>query len=396
MHVEQIPSLIGDIYDAALDPSRWTAVLQKTRDVVGGSAAAVFTKDARSRSLNVHYQCGGIDPRYQRLYIEKCEKLDPSATGQVLSGQVLSEQVLSEHVVSEQVQTTQVLGSAGDLMAVDDFQQTCFYQESGRPRGPVDVATAVLDRTATGAILLGVFRQSRNGLVDDDTRWRMRQIVPHIRRAMLIGKALELKTAEADAFAETLNGLSTGMFLVDQDGRIIHANASGRALLGEGAALCKASDRMRPTDPAAARALKDIVAAASRGDHATGIKGIAVPLTGRDGEPYAAHVLPLTAGRRRRVQAHYCAVAAVFIRKAEIETPSPPEVIAKHYQLTPTELRVLLAIVEIGGVRETSDALGVSESTVKTHLHRVFSKTSTSRQADLVKLVASFSSPLVG
>jgi DNA-binding CsgD family transcriptional regulator len=52
--------------------------------------------------------------------------------------------------------------------------------------------------------------------------------------------------------------------------------------------------------------------------------------------------------------------------------------------------------VEIGGVRETSDALGIGESTVKTHLHRVFSKTGTSRQADLVKLVASFSSPLLG
>jgi DNA-binding CsgD family transcriptional regulator len=375
--VEQIPSLIGDIYDAALDPSRWTSVLQKTRDVVGGSAAAVFSKDARTKNLNVYYHCGGIDPRYQQLYIEKYEKLDPSTTA---------------HVLGEIEETI----ATADFMELDDLQDTRFYQEWGRPQGLVDFAAAVLDRTATGAILLGVFRQHQHGLVDDDTRWRMRQIVPHIRRAMLIGKALEFKTAEADAFAETLNGLSAGMFLVDQDGRIIHANASGQALLGEGAALCKAGDRMRPTDAVAARALKEIVAAVSKGDHAAGIKGIAVPLTGRNGEPYAAHVLPLTSGRRRRVQAHYSAVAAVFIRKAEIETPSPPEVIATHYQLTPTELRVLLAIVEIGGVRETSDALGIGESTVKTHLHRVFSKTGTSRQADLVKLVASFSSPLLG
>jgi DNA-binding CsgD family transcriptional regulator len=45
-------------------------------------------------------------------------------------------------------------------------------------------------------------------------------------------------------------------------------------------------------------------------------------------------------------------------------------------------------------VRETSEALGIGEATVKTHLHRVFGKTGASRQADLVKLVASFSSPL--
>jgi DNA-binding CsgD family transcriptional regulator len=84
----------------------------------------------------------------------------------------------------------------------------------------------------------------------------------------------------------------------------------------------------------------------------------------------------------------------VFVRKAAIEAPLAPEIIANHYRLTPTELRVLLTIVDIGGVRETSEALGIGESTVKTHLHRVFGKTGASRQADLVKLVASFSSPL--
>jgi DNA-binding CsgD family transcriptional regulator len=57
---------------------------------------------------------------------------------------------------------------------------------------------------------------------------------------------------------------------------------------------------------------------------------------------------------------------------------------------------VLLAIVEVGGVPETAVALGVAESTVKTHLQRVFSKTGTGRQADLVKLSAGFSNPLAG
>jgi DNA-binding CsgD family transcriptional regulator len=38
--------------------------------------------------------------------------------------------------------------------------------------------------------------------------------------------------------------------------------------------------------------------------------------------------------------------------------------------------------------------LGISETTVKTHLQRVFDKTGTNRQADLVKLVAGFLNPL--
>ena len=80
--------------------------------------------------------------------------------------------------------------------------------------------------------------------------------------------------------------------------------------------------------------------------------------------------------------------------RAELVAPSPPELIAKSYRLTPSELRVLLAVVEVGGVPEVALALGISETTVKTHLQRVFEKTASKRQVDLVKLVAGYMSPL--
>ena len=68
--------------------------------------------------------------------------------------------------------------------------------------------------------------------------------------------------------------------------------------------------------------------------------------------------------------------------------------IARTYDLTPAELRVLLGVVEVGGVPEVAESLGLGETTVKTHLGRLFQKTGTARQAELVKLVAGFASPL--
>jgi DNA-binding CsgD family transcriptional regulator len=59
------------------------------------------------------------------------------------------------------------------------------------------------------------------------------------------------------------------------------------------------------------------------------------------------------------------------------------------------ELRVLLAVVEVGGVPEVAEVLGIAETTVKTHLGHLYEKTGVRRQADLVKLVAGFSNPLV-
>lgn len=68
--------------------------------------------------------------------------------------------------------------------------------------------------------------------------------------------------------------------------------------------------------------------------------------------------------------------------------------IAALYKLTPSELRMLRAVLEIGGVRAIADALGISQATVKTHLHHLFQKTGTKGQLDLVKLVASHATPM--
>jgi DNA-binding CsgD family transcriptional regulator/PAS domain-containing protein len=373
---EQVSSLVGDIYDAALEPSRWGGVLCDLRDFVGGSAAWVFSKDTTTKSLNMYYDCGGVDRHYQQLYRDHYAKFDPLTGGQVLAE------------IGRPISTA-------DIMAPDEFETTRFCQEWRRPQGLIDFATAALDKSANGAALFGVFRQERQGPVDDDMHRRMRQIVPHIRRAVLIARAVELKTAEVSAFADTLDGISAGMFLVDAHGQIVHANASGQAMLDERSVLRAGGGRLAAIEPGANHELNQTVALAGGGDATVGVKGIAVPLTTRDGEHYVAHALPLTSGERRRAGAGYAAVAALFVRKGGLGAPTPPAAIARLYKLTPSELRVLFAVVEIGGVPEVAEALGISEATVKTHLHRLFGKTDTRRQADLVKLVAGFASPLV-
>jgi DNA-binding CsgD family transcriptional regulator len=158
--------------------------------------------------------------------------------------------------------------------------------------------------------------------------------------------------------------------------------------------LRSTSGRLAACDLQVDKIMRETFAAADKGDAAIGVKGIALPLAARDGERYVAHVLPLTSGTRRLAGVACAATSAMFVRKAAMECRSAPEVIARTYKLTPTELRVLLAIVEVGGVPEVATALGVAESTIKTHVGRLFGKTGAIRQADLVKLVAEYSTPL--
>jgi DNA-binding CsgD family transcriptional regulator len=370
---EQLSALIGDIYQASLDPGLQIEVLEKIAGFAGGRSCGLLSKYSSSKAENV-YGYVGTDPDSLQVYAESHPQLDAMVSAMQLD---------AERVVS-----------TADLMPYDQFRLGRFYREWAEPRGWVDVACAVIDRSATSCTLLGIIRHQADGMVDDEMRRRMALVIPHVRRARHVGNTINLKQAEAACFSGILDGLSVGMILVDGNGCIVHANSAGSTILGAGDFLRAVGGRLAAGDAQTNETLREVITAADAGAAAVAIRGIAVPLTAQDGERYVAHVLPLSSGAARRAGLASTAVAALFVRKVALEASSPSDVISRIYKLTPTELRVLLAIVDIGGVPEVAAALGVAATTIKTHLGNLFEKTGVARQADLVKLVAGFSTPL--
>jgi adenylate cyclase len=366
----ELSVLIGEIYDAALDPSRWVSVLEKSSKYIRAKACALYSSDLANKAANVQYAFG-IEPEFARSYAEIYSKADPMHTARFFYG--------AGEVVA-----------VADMIPYEEFVESRLFKEWGRPQGLIDGATAVLEKSATGLAAFTVLRNEEDGIVDEAMRHRMQLVVPHLRRAVLIGRTIELKTAEADTLTDAFDALAAGLFLVDPTGRLMHANARGHAMLAEEGILRAAGGRLVANDPGADRALRNAFSAAEGGDSVLGTQAIAVPLA-TDEQRLVAHVLPLTSGARRRAGASYA--AAVFVRQADIDPPAAPEVIAKRYELTPSELRVLLTVVESGGVLNIGEALGIPEATAKTHLRRLFEKTGTNEQADLLKLVAGCAGP---
>jgi len=372
---EELSRLIGHIYDAALDPDRWLDVLARAATFCNTATATIGSFDFVHQKSNItkHW---GYDPHQFQVLLDKYLKLDPLRSVAWLPsvGDVVAN---------------------GDLMPYEEYMASAIGQW-GRPQGYVDGAQVVLDKSATAIALFHVIRHERMGRVDDALRRRMGLLAPHLRRAILIGKIIDLHKIEAAALADTLDGIAAGMFLLDTDAHIIHANARGRSMIEERDLFRSLDGRLAATDLQADQSLRDIVTAAGGGDALLGARGITIPLAARSGKRYVAHALPLTSGARRQAGASYSAVAAVFVREAALPSLSPMEAMVDLYKLTPAELRVMMGIVEIGGVPDVARALGITEPTVKTHLQRVFDKTGANRQADLVKLVAGFMSPLAG
>jgi DNA-binding CsgD family transcriptional regulator len=373
MDVEDFSAIVADIYDAALDPPLWRKVLKNVCGFArGGPSASLFWQDAARKTGNSYFVWGG-EARFGQLYWEKYIALNPFTPA---AGSFPIEQ----------------LYSAADVLPPPEFIETEFYKEWMSPQGWGDVLSVNLDKTATGRAVFSIARHARDGLVDEEMRHRVRLLVPHVRRAVMIGKLIDFNRQQAAALADTLDCLHAGAFLVDADGRLVHSNTSANDMLNDGNVL-HANGRLAAFDAKGDQELHDIFAAARDGDAALGGKGVAVQLTARNGDQFVTHVLPLTTGARRKAGVPYSAVAAVFVQRAGNDTPPSLDALAERYQLTPSELRVLIAIIDIGGVPEVAAALNLSQATVRTHLRHVFEKTGVRRQADLVKLIASQSSP---
>ena len=374
-----VPSLIGDIYEAILDRSVWSGVFGNLAEFVGAQAGALlwktYSRSTDDRSTEAVLTTGIKTPSLE-LYKERYAKLDPTT------------QPLLLRDVGEVASTT-------ELVSYSEYVESRYYKEWVKPQGFVDSWHASLEKSATTSVHLIFWRKGKTGIESDATRDRMRLIVPHLRRAVQIGNLVDHGKAEAALFGDTLDGIAAGLFLVDANGRILHANASGHTLLARGVVLRAYGGKLVSNDAGAEQELYRVLDAVGGEQVVPGADTVAVPLTARQGEHYVAYVLPLTSGVRRRAGAGYAAAAAVFVQRALLNVPSPQDAIAKLYKLTPMELRVLFAIVQVGGVPEVAAMMGSSSSTIRTHLRRLFSKTGTDRQADLVKLVAGYTNPLL-
>ena len=182
-------------------------------------------------------------------------------------------------------------------------------------------------------------------------------------------KRFERKSGVVDALTDVTIDLPAGSYVAVVGQRLTAVNAASAVQL-----------------TAALREAANDKATANAGGHSIG-------LAAAQGQGLIATVLPLQRGQRQSFQP-FAAAVAVFVQNPANIPPLPGEAFARLYNLTPSELRVALALSPGLLPQEAADMLGISLATVKTHLSKVFEKTKTARQADLVALMMRAGSPV--
>jgi DNA-binding CsgD family transcriptional regulator len=374
--IQHVSALIGTIYDCVAAPENWERALHQICAELC-FATGVLAVNAVRQGETAIFASVGLTPDW----LARAPAYDADALA--LWG---GETRLRQFPLEEPILNSQIVDRA-------TVENNRWYKEFGEPQGLTDGVAIILTRDAGGVGNLAFGRHYTAGPVRDAELAQLRLIAPHVRRAVTISRLLDLQAVAASTFASALDAFAAAVILVDEHLGIVHANARGTGMLAARDPLRSDQGGLRLPSTVATDALRTAIALSSRNEIELGRRGMSIPIRCADGTPCVAHVLPL---RRKQLRKGLLdrVIAAVFIAPAVSPPRLPADALALLYDLTPAEVRVFELIADGKTPTESSVALGIAPSTVKTHLLRLFEKTGCNRQADLVRLAASMSIPL--
>jgi len=369
---QRLSDTIGAIYDCALDPQRWMDAIRRLVELCESTAGGMCVHDLRNVE-DVHLFEVGYTKEFSQL-VQKHYQQSPFATASIV------------HEVGDVL-------TLATICSEDEWFESRFYHDVMKPYGVFDYIGLNALRTS------GRVASVHGSRTVPAPRYEQREIgifkllSPHICRTLAISDALDIRTLKSEMLEATLDGLAAGVYLARRDGRVVYMNAAAERQVKKGNALRIVSNQLLPTDPEARIVIANAIDRVAKDENETGATGYSLAIPNSNGAGYVATLLPLEQGLRHSIMAPFAASVAIFVQDPAQVPLMPGEAFARLYRLTGGELRVLLALAQGLGAKEAADMLGIGEPTVRTHLQRMFSKTGTSRQAELLQLLQSTAPP---
>jgi DNA-binding CsgD family transcriptional regulator/PAS domain-containing protein len=362
----ELLGVVGSVYEAALEPTHWDAVVKALLECTeshAGSIALRWLHDLTTRGEALGaVQCES----YLRDYDERLHELDP------LGPRILERGPRSVFVDDEII---------GDW---DSFWRTVYGKA---------VLSHGLGRfigwwsPALPEAFLSVSLHRPPGARGYETRDQaiLSQVVPHLDRAVQIRNQLELSHGGAVA---ALDELVSGVVITDSAGHVVLANRAALRQADEKDGLCFVRGEIRLATPAATSALRAMLSEASRTTRGMGISDGGVLAIERPSgrRPLHSIVTPLAVEAAADRWGHR-ACAALLLSDPDAEVGTSTRLLRVAYGLTPTEARVAVCVAAGDRLEDIAKQLEVRVQTIRSHLKNIFQKTDTHRQAELVRLV---------
>lgn len=359
-------SAIGQIYAAASGQGDWNQALISAADFCGLENAALVMVNPAVGLAEVHTPRAdpSVVDAYGALWWSKDPTIAPTRTATV--GQI----------------------TTLDTCGREAFLHSEFYNDFWRSSG-LGVERFASNLAGDGTAFASVVLQAsaRDDRIEAAQHDRFAALLPHlVQSAAIMCRLARLQMANA-AQAEVIARRADFALVVDSSLRLCDCAPLDEAILVAPAPFIQRNRVLGLREHRLSTRLADLVA----GCAATGsaLRGGSLALPDETGATrFVIDVVPWQGGWAADpigLGPRPSAMLIVTDRQARFELIE--ERLRALYTLTAGELRVALALVQGGGRSGVAERLGISETTARSHLSRIFEKTGTTRQAELVALI---------
>ncbi|MBZ9967808.1 helix-turn-helix transcriptional regulator [Mesorhizobium sp. BR1-1-2] len=371
--IEAVSAVVGQIYEAAYDQERWLGAITGLRDLFGGSRSCIV----RVSPETLDAVASDLDPEFNSQKGIEAMLRDPLAAASAALP----------------------LGAVNRWPLTSDetaFRRRELWQDWMRPRDMYQGLVCNLLASSGAHWLLDIHRGSRQDAFRTDDIDLLQKIVPHVMRAGQIGRSLENTSALASAFSH----LPFGVFLVNGHQQIEQMNEAAEAMLAPpDSPLRLNGGTIVASDLRDAQELQRLVAdACSLKDGVMPGTGgtLVVPSDQKRSEltRLVLSVAPFVDARAYGLASERCAVIMVTEVARRISDGFETHV-RGLFNLTPAEARLAAALASGRTLKEAAESSNITVKTCRTYLERIFSKTRTHQQSELVALLKS-TEPLSG
>lgn len=367
--------LVGDIYQAGLEPERWPAAIAAMSRVFEADLACIYTPIA-TRPEQALYLTYNFAESTQADYSAYYHQLD----------------AWTQSALQRDIYIQGLVAFGEQLIAPADLRRTEFYRDFLKPNGlEWIITTALFDGHAqpnTSATHMTFTRHADHAAFEPDKAGLIELIAPHVRRALLTHWQLTEARLHQNIHQAGLDSLGYGVALLGAHGEAVYLNAFAERILQTADGLTLKAGQMCAKHAPEHAALPHLLQQA-----ANGIGG-GLHLKRDNGadsvkRPYSLTAIPLQESHPFRPLGE----ARVMLLIHDPEYAGPLDSLnnfATRYRLTPAEKRVLTLLLNDLGPQQIADQLGVSIRTVRSQLSSLYTKTKTKNQRDLIVSAVGF------
>lgn len=363
---DKLLQIIKLAYEAAEDAALWPSFLEDCRSLVNARIGTLEVYDENTRTGSIKASVN-VDTKFLVDYASYFAEKNPWHKGS------------RERLPFDKAVTGSMLVTEGELLRSE------FYQDFMRHVGAFHLAGGMLLETNEGSISLSFFRPRACEDFGSQELALLNVLLPHVKQSLYlhqkIGQAEDLR----GAMAEAIDRIPLGVIVVDGYSRILAANRKASEILVENDGLSSERDGLHASTHIQTASLQKLVACTAEtskgcGSHPGGVLSLRRPSLK---DPLLVRVVPLSS--HTHLVGHSQAAAVIFVSDPCARTALSH--LASLFNLTTAEERLACKLLDGQTLDEIAIELQVSRNTVATQLKSIFQKTSTRRQADLIRLL---------